>query len=133
LPGKGEEAIKRMADALRSGAKMLSEVCPVCNSPLFEIKGEMRCIACDKPVILVKDESESSTALMPMILSDLNYVLLSKIEELTTKLSRAIEIDEITSISTSLNALLTLFQKSYEIKQRIKQEERAGSETLTGS
>lgn len=127
-----EDAIKRMADALRSGAKMLSEVCPVCNSPLFDVKGELRCVTCDKPVVLVRDESESATVLMPAVLSELNYVLLSKVEELTAKLSRAMEIEEVTSLSTALNALLTLFQKSSEIRQRIRQEEQAGSEAPTG-
>jgi UPF0148 protein len=35
-----------MAEYLLKGAKMLSRGCPTCGSPLFEIKGETRCVVC---------------------------------------------------------------------------------------
>ena len=35
-----------MAEYLLKGAKMLSRCCPACGSPLFEIKGETRCVVC---------------------------------------------------------------------------------------
>ncbi len=35
-----------MAEYLLKGAWMLSRGCPVCGSPLFEIKGETRCVVC---------------------------------------------------------------------------------------
>lgn len=37
-----------MADYLLTGAKMLSELCPKCGAPLFEIKGDKRCVVCEE-------------------------------------------------------------------------------------
>ena len=118
VASRREDAVKRMADALRSGAKMLPEVCPVCSSPLFEIKGEMRCITCDKPVVLVKDERESGKALLPFVLTRLDEVVVSKIDEMTERLSRALEIEEISSLSRLLSELLELLKKSTEAQQQ---------------
>ena len=35
-----------MAEYLLKGAKMLSRSCATCGSPLFEVKGETRCVVC---------------------------------------------------------------------------------------
>jgi len=120
LTARREDVVKRMADALRSGAKMLSEVCPICGNPLFDVKGEMRCIACDKPVVFVKDESESGRAMYPFILNTLEDVVVSKIDELTARLSRALELEEIEAVSKAIDALLTVLQKGNEIREKMK-------------
>ena len=115
-----EDVVKRMADALRSGAKMLSETCPICGNPLFDVKGEMRCIACDKPVVVIKDETESGRAMYPFILNTLEDVVVSKIDELTVRLSRALELEEIETISKAIDALLTVLQKGNEIREKMR-------------
>jgi UPF0148 protein len=38
-----------MAEYLLKGARMLSRGCPTCGSPLFEVKGETRCVVCTEP------------------------------------------------------------------------------------
>jgi UPF0148 protein len=35
-----------MTEYLLNGAKMLSEPCPVCDSPLFDVKGKKMCVVC---------------------------------------------------------------------------------------
>ena len=35
-----------MAEYLLKGGKMLAKTCPVCNCPLFEVKGETFCVVC---------------------------------------------------------------------------------------
>lgn len=35
-----------MAEYLLNGAKMLSELCPVCGAPMFEVKGKKVCVVC---------------------------------------------------------------------------------------
>ena len=35
-----------MAEYLLSGAKMLAEICPNCNAPLFEVNGKKLCVVC---------------------------------------------------------------------------------------
>jgi len=112
--------VKRLADALRSGAKMLPEACPVCGNPLFDVKGEMRCVACDKPVVVVKDEAESGRAMYPYILNTLEDVVVSKIDELTVRLSRALELEEVEAVSKAIDALLTVLQKGNEIREKLK-------------
>jgi len=52
-PESRETAIKKMAEALFKGAKLLSETCPKCGSPLMEIEGKKICYVCmeeEKPV-----------------------------------------------------------------------------------
>lgn len=120
MTARREDAVKRLADALRSGAKMLPEACPVCGNPLFDVKGEMRCVACDKPVVVVKDEAESGRAMYPFILNTLEDVVVSKIDELTARLSRALEIEEIEAVSRAIDALLTVLHKGNEIRERLK-------------
>ena len=36
-----------MAEHLLHGARMLARACPDCGCPLFEVKGETRCVVCD--------------------------------------------------------------------------------------
>jgi len=120
LTARREDVVKRLADALRSGAKMLPEACPVCGNPLFDVKGEMRCVACDKPVVVVKDEAESGRAMYPYILNTLEDVVVSKIDELTVRLSRALELEEVEAVSKAIDALLTVLQKGNEIREKLK-------------
>jgi len=35
-----------MAEYLLTGGKMLSKTCPECGAPLFEVKGETKCVVC---------------------------------------------------------------------------------------
>ncbi|MEM2931781.1 MAG: Sjogren's syndrome/scleroderma autoantigen 1 family protein [Nitrososphaerota archaeon] len=120
MTARREDVVKRLADALRSGAKMLPEACPVCGNPLFDVKGEMRCVACDKPVVVVKDEAESGRAMYPYILNTLEDVVVSKIDELTVRLSRALELEEVEAVSKAIDALLTVLQKGNEIREKLR-------------
>lgn len=110
------DPIKKMADALRRGAKMLTEVCPVCNSPLFDVKGEMRCVVCDKPVVVVRDEEDIGRAVLPFLSKRLDEVLVAKMEELINRLSKAVEIDEIYDVCRALDYVLTLIKKNEEVR-----------------
>ncbi|MEM3921438.1 MAG: Sjogren's syndrome/scleroderma autoantigen 1 family protein [Nitrososphaerota archaeon] len=69
------EYMRRMADALRSGAKMLADQCPVCNSPLFEIKDQIWCLKCNKRVIRVSSAD-------PREIKDLTETLISLLKAL---------------------------------------------------
>ncbi|MEM2083646.1 MAG: Sjogren's syndrome/scleroderma autoantigen 1 family protein [Nitrososphaerota archaeon] len=117
------ENIKKMADALRAGAKMLPDICPICKSPLFEIKGEIRCIKCDKKVIKVKDESEATTYTIPYVLRNLDLTLIQKIEELTLKLSKTFDLNEIKNTGEILNILLNVLRESKKLQEEKISEE----------
>ena len=51
-----DDSMKQMAELLRSGAKMLSQSCPECGSPLFQLKsGEIWCANCQRRVVIVSE------------------------------------------------------------------------------
>lgn len=114
--------IKRMSDALRSGAKMLSEVCPVCSSPLFEIGGEMRCLRCDKPVVKVREESEVYVASTPLVLTQLENAIVAKLDALTALLQQTTEPEEIKQLSETLTSLVKLFHESRKLGETFRKQ-----------
>jgi uncharacterized Zn finger protein (UPF0148 family) len=60
---------------------MLSESCPACASPLFKLGEEVWCSKCNKRVVIVKREEEVSEVTRPILLSDLEGVLLRKVQK----------------------------------------------------
>src|SRR5207245_187669 len=58
---KLSEDVKRMADLLKSGATMLSDVCPECGNPLFRVKGDIFCAKCNKPVVYARATGPHAT------------------------------------------------------------------------
>jgi len=111
------EYMRRMADALRSGAKMLAEYCPVCKSPLFEIKGQLWCLRCNKRVIKVRGDEEIGEALTTYTLSEAQRALTSKIEEVAILLSRAADPDEVKKLAETLSILLKALHQSLNLKK----------------
>jgi UPF0148 protein len=45
-----------MAEYLLKGGKMLAKGCAACGSPLFEYKGETKCVVCEQQRAVRKDE-----------------------------------------------------------------------------
>ena len=121
-----KEYMQRMADALRSGAKMLAEHCPVCNSPLFEIKGQLWCLKCNKRVIKVRGEEDVEEALTTMALSETIRILTAKIEELTLLLKRSADAEETKKLTESMKTLLETLEKAVSLKKAFmeSQEEK---------
>lgn len=120
----GDDYMKRMADALRKGAKMLSETCPLCGSPIFEMKGELWCLRCDKRVIKVKSDEEAGAALTAYSLTNTMGVLATKIEELTILLSRTVDVEETRRVSETLSTLLRTFEQTLKLEEILKKRTR---------
>lgn len=116
-----DDVVKRMSEVLKAGGKMLAQTCPACGNPLFEIKGELRCVACDKPVVVVRDQSESGRALLPIVLTSLEGVVVGKIDELTGRLAESVDLSEIEETARAIDSLLSVLRKSEEIRLAIKQ------------
>jgi len=117
-----EDYIKRMSDALRSGAKMLQETCPVCSSPLFSIRGEMWCLKCDKRVVKVSEVDEIDAATLPYLLNTLTGTLATKIQELNILLQRSSDPEEINKIAQTLESLLKIIRESKRLENELKQQ-----------
>ena len=41
MESREDERVRKIAAAIKSGAKLRTEQCPICGSPLVEIKGEI--------------------------------------------------------------------------------------------
>src|SRR6266568_1848526 len=70
-----------MADLLKSGATMLSDICPVCGTPLFRVKGEVFCAKCNKPVVYQKAMSPQATLSPGYLLDSVEMTIIGKISE----------------------------------------------------
>ncbi|HEY5620508.1 MAG TPA: Sjogren's syndrome/scleroderma autoantigen 1 family protein, partial [Candidatus Bathyarchaeia archaeon] len=73
--------VKHMADLLKSGATMLSDICPECGSPLFRIKGEVFCAKCNKPVVYAKATGPQATVSPSHLLESLEQTIMAKLTE----------------------------------------------------
>lgn len=107
------EQVKRMSDLLKSGATMLFEHCPVCNTPLFKIGDEVYCSKCNKRVLLVKDGREDSIKGL-ILLDEVEKTVMGKLQE-TTQL---VKNEQDSAKLRELGGLLTVW---LEILDRIKQ------------
>lgn len=97
--------MREMAEFLRSGARMLNQVCPECGTPLFQDgSGRIFCPRCKRPVKFVEGERrrEVPEGSLEMTLSQ----KLSHVQTLLDKEEDPARIRELTdTISSILNAL----------------------------
>ncbi len=81
-----EQSVKKAAELLRQGATMLSEACPVCNSPLYRLKsGEIVCPIHGR-VIIAKDEEEEKKLKRGITLDYMEQVLVDSMSIIVEKL-----------------------------------------------
>ncbi len=101
-----EGTIKKMAELLKSGASMLSEVCPNCRVPLFKMGREVFCPSCGKRVILVKRGEDESKYLLLSTLTALRRTLDTKVRELNEMIAVERDIDLLGREVEVLNRIL---------------------------
>ena len=133
---KINDNIKKMADLLRSGSRMLNLACPVCNNPIFRNKdGNTYCPTCNRKVLIVNDQNhknnriESSKTYSNEELHNLNRtekitwlnplqnVIIEKIKLLTNKLKDETQLQLIeiyTKILTNCFDILNKIQAERE-------------------
>ncbi len=115
-----DEDIQRMSQALKSGAKLTSEICPVCSSPIFEIKGELWCLKCNKKVVKIREESEIADIVLPYTLNNLSVVVVEKLEQLSALLSKLTDPSDIKNVADTLSALLGVLSQSENLKEKLR-------------
>jgi UPF0148 protein len=100
--------VKKMAEALRSGATMLAEPCPTCGSPLFRFRsGEVKCVNCDKIVMPVAEQRPPEPAsAMPLLEKE----VLGLLSEYGGRLEKA-DFQEAGKLLAQIDACLTVIQK----------------------
>ena len=108
--------IKRMSDLLRSGATMLSEICPECGSPLFKVKNDIVCVKCNKPVVMVKATEQEGSVVGGKVLEELEQTMLSKIRGFNSAISPETDIERLDQYGKALSTWLDALDKIRRLK-----------------
>lgn len=101
--------MQKMADLLRSGARMLIEHCPLCGTPLFQLKtGEIYCSRCNKPVkILSADEDVDQVSAE----AGLEGTLFKKLNLMQLLLEAEEEPMKVKELAETISVLLDVIEK----------------------
>lgn len=106
-----EGSLKNMGELLRKGARMLSESCPECNTPIFQLKdGSLLCPMCDKQVVIVPASTDTEAMKQQNRLED---TLNKKIQQLQDQLEEELDPEKI-------NALLETLGKLIDTRDKLK-------------
>jgi UPF0148 protein len=101
-----------MAELLKTGATMTDLSCPVCSSPLFRFKnGDLWCAQCQKKVVVVKEDEQVSETQAQTSLSNVESVLMTKIQEINIQIQNEKDLEEIQRLSSVLASLLDNLDK----------------------
>ena len=117
-----KEDAKIMADLLKTGHKMLSLSCPICNNPIFQKKnGTAFCPICNRKVILannptkIKSEEKKPSSINNTEIEDIRSiilpVLISKFHWIAQKLEKESQLNVISEYLDLTFKLLNLVEK----------------------
>ncbi len=127
LPVRGDDlVVKKMAQLIRTGARLTSYTCPACGTPLLQLKtGEYYCAKCDRPVVIVRSEEEEMQVKMRLGLTEVRDTVFSKIMDLNAELRKMSisNIGEIQELTRSLLMLLEAFDKLNKIISELGKKE----------
>ncbi|MEM4576634.1 MAG: Sjogren's syndrome/scleroderma autoantigen 1 family protein [Candidatus Nezhaarchaeales archaeon] len=115
--GDDTAKMRRMVDLLRSGATMLADVCPICNSPLFKLKsGEIYCPGCEKRVVFVKEGEDVAKATQIQVISELSSTASQKLMELTNMAKYESDVDRLYELGRCVLTWLEIFERVRKIQ-----------------
>lgn len=97
---------------------MLADQCPVCNNPLFEIKGQIWCLKCNKRVIKVSSEEEVEEAVTSITLNELVKTLSAKLEEMNIMLKRSADPQQIRDLTETIIGLLKALETAANLRKK---------------
>jgi len=111
--------LEAMANLLRQGATLTELPCPACSSPLFKLKsGDLYCARCKKRVIVVKEGEQPIEATSPMLITNLESTLLTKIEETNRKIREETDPEQLQKLNAVLSTLLENLERTRKIKRK---------------
>jgi len=106
------EGMRRMAELLKNGARMLDKACPQCGSPLFRLKtGEIRCARCDQRVVIVGENEPDTHVVRPLLWEQLQGTILSKLDYVNRRIMEEDDPEEIRRLVSTTAALLDVYDK----------------------
>ena len=122
-----KENAKVMADLLKSGHKMLSLSCPICNNPIFQKKnGTTFCAICNRKVLLIDTpNNKNSEDKKPILMNnteryDIKSIFLSilvkKLHWVAQKLEKESNLNVISDYLEITIKLLNLVKEFKDLK-----------------
>lgn len=112
---KDKPAVKKMAELLRQGAKMLAQPCPQCGSPLLEVGDDVYCAACDRRIVVVSSDEEVESQAVKVLLPELQETLLAKLQTLNEAIENENNIEELTKLVNLMVLLLQALEKMHKL------------------
>jgi UPF0148 protein len=113
-----EKSIKSMVSLLRQGATLTELSCPACATPLFKLKsGQLWCAQCQKRVIKVSEGETVAEATSSTVLTTLESTILTKIQEIDTKMKEEKDPEKLQKLGTTLTMLLENLEKVRKTKK----------------
>lgn len=113
------EDVKRMAELLKSGATMLSDICPECGSPLFRVKGDIFCAKCNKPVVYAKAAGPQTILAPSLLLDSIEQTITLKISETNELLKLEKDPERLSAYSNLVFGWLSMLEKLHTLKQTL--------------
>ena len=110
-----------MADLLKSGATMLSDICPVCGTPLFKVKGETFCAKCNKPVVYQKAMAPQATLSPGYLLDSVESTIVGKISEANEILKAEKDPEKLSLYSNLVFGWLSMLEKLRGLRESFKE------------
>lgn len=110
-----------MADLLKSGATMLSDICPNCGSPLFKVKSEIFCAKCNKPVVYAKAVGSSVAMPTSVLLETVEQTIISKIGETNELLKAEKDPERLSAYSNLVFGWLSMLEKLKNLRESFAQ------------
>jgi len=105
-----------MADLLKSGATMLSDICPECGSPLFKVKGDIFCARCNKPVVYARATGPQATVSPSILLESIEQTIVNKITETNELLKLEKDPEKLSLYSNLVFGWLSMLEKIHALK-----------------
>lgn len=105
-----------MADLLKSGATMLSDVCPECKSPLFKIRNELMCVKCNRPVVVVRATADETSVVASQALGNVEQTALMKIDQINSALKAEQNSELVEKLRGSLSEWLTVVERVRKLR-----------------
>ena len=99
-----EGSLKNMGELLRKGAKMLSQSCPECNTPIFQLTdGSLYCAMCEKPVMYVPADTDTEAMEQQ---NRLEETLSKKIKQVQDKIEEEMDPEKLGILLDTLGKLI---------------------------
>jgi len=108
--------VKRMAELLKAGAAMLSDVCPECGTPLFKMGEEIFCPKCNRPVVRVKSSEDERKMVAEHVLANTEQTILTKIRETDESIKRETDPEKLIQLGNALSGWLTALERIRRLK-----------------